>query len=96
MGIYMRGGESERAPPCGCAAYMWLCGVVCVVAGKRESERERKRAGGGGEREKQPFVKTTRQVQHFVKTTRQAQHTNRSTLEARRYDSSIHPKSLSE
>ena len=32
----------------------------------------------------------------FVKTTRQAQHTNRSTLEARRYDSSIHPKRLSE
>jgi hypothetical protein len=32
----------------------------------------------------------------FVKTNRQAQRTNRSTLEARRYDSSIHPKSLSE
>jgi hypothetical protein len=32
----------------------------------------------------------------FVKTISQAQHTNRSTLEARRYDNSIHPKSLSE
>ncbi len=59
-GIYMRGGESERGPPCGCAVYMWLCGIVCVVAGERESERERERGeGGGGEREKQPFVKTT-------------------------------------
>jgi hypothetical protein len=28
MGIYMRGGESERGPPCGCAAIyvgMWDC-----------------------------------------------------------------------
>ena len=32
MGICMRGGESERGPPCGCAAYMWICGIVCVVA----------------------------------------------------------------
>ena len=77
----------SEAPPCGCAAYMWLCGVVCAVAGERESECERGRGrGGGGEREKQPFVKTTRQ----------AQHTKQSTLEERRSDSSIHPKSLSE
>jgi hypothetical protein len=46
---------------------MWLCGIVCVVAGERDK-------------------------QAFVKTTRQPQHTNRSTLEERRYDNSIHPK----
>ena len=41
------------------AAYTWICGIVCVVAGERESERERGRGeGGGGEREKQLFVKT--------------------------------------
>jgi hypothetical protein len=51
-GYHHRGGESERGPPCGCAAYMWLCGIVCVVAGERESERERERGGGGGERER--------------------------------------------
>ena len=33
MGVCMCGGESERGPPCGCAAYMWICGIVCVVAG---------------------------------------------------------------
>jgi len=32
MGVCMCGGESERGPPCGCAAYMWICGIVCVVA----------------------------------------------------------------
>ena len=30
----------SETPPCGCAAYMWICGIVCVVAGERESERE--------------------------------------------------------
>ena len=43
MGVCMCGGESERGPPCGCAAYMWICGIVCVVAGERERE------SGGGE-----------------------------------------------
>ena len=43
MGVCMCGGESERGPPCGCAAYVWMCGIVCVVAGERERER------GGGE-----------------------------------------------
>ena len=87
MGVCMCGGESERGPPCGCAAYMWICGIVCVVAGERERERGGgEGGGGGGEKQQQPFVKTTRQ----------AQHTNRSTLEARRYHSSIHPKRLSE
>ena len=43
MGVCMCGGESERSSPCGCAAYMWICGIVCVVAGERERER------GGGE-----------------------------------------------
>jgi hypothetical protein len=42
----------SEAPPCGCAAYMWLCGVVCAVAGERESERERGRGRGGGGRER--------------------------------------------
>ena len=44
----------SEAPPCGCAAYMWLCGVVCAVAGERESDREpeRGRGRGGGERER--------------------------------------------
>jgi len=32
MGIYMRGGESEAC--CCAASYMWLCGIVCVVAGE--------------------------------------------------------------
>jgi hypothetical protein len=47
-GYHHRGGESERGPPCGCAAYMWLCGIVSVVAGERESESERERGRGGG------------------------------------------------
>ena len=38
----------SEAPPCGCAVYMWLCGIVCAVAGERESERERGRGRGGG------------------------------------------------
>jgi hypothetical protein len=54
MGVCVRGGESERGPPCGCAAYMWICGIVCVVVGERERERGGG-DGGGGEREKQPF-----------------------------------------
>ena len=53
----MRGGESERGPPCGCAAYMWICGIVCVVAGERESEREGKGKGGGGGERKNPSSK---------------------------------------
>ncbi len=51
MGTYMCGDiymgyicveeRVSEAPPCGCAAYMWLCGIVCAVAGERESESER-------------------------------------------------------
>jgi len=30
MGVCI-GGESDRGPPCGCAAHMWICGIcVCV------------------------------------------------------------------
>jgi hypothetical protein len=77
-GVCMRGGESERGPPCGCAAYVWW--RLYAWWPERARARERGRGGGGGgEREKQQ--------EPFVKTTRQAQHTNRSTLEARRYDS---------
>ena len=43
----------SEAPPCGCAAYMWLCGVVCAVAGERESERER----GGNNPSSKPLDK---------------------------------------
>jgi hypothetical protein len=90
----------SKAPPCGCAAYMWLCGIVCVVAGERESESERGRGrGGGGGRERnnpssKPLDKhSTIRQNHSTSTEHQ---TKRSTLEARRYDNSIHPKSLSE
>jgi hypothetical protein len=49
----------SEAPPCGCAAYMWLCGVVCAVAGERESECERgKGRGGGGGGRNNPSSKT--------------------------------------
>ena len=85
----------SEAPPCGCAVYMWLCGIVCAVAGERESERERGRGRGGGGERNNPSSKPL-DKHSFVKTTRQAQHTNRSTLETRRYHSSIHPKRLSE
>jgi hypothetical protein len=98
----MRGGESERGPPCGCAAYMWICGIVCVVAmvcvvaGERENEREGEGRGGGGEGERETTLRQNHSTSTaFIKTTRQAHHTNRSTLKARRYDSSIHPKRLS-
>ena len=107
MGIYMCGDiygdiyicveeRVSEAPP---AVVRRKCGYVGLYAWWRGRRRVRGggRGGGGGGREleKQPFVKTTRQAQHS-KPTRQAQHTNRSTLEASRYDSSIHPKSLSE
>jgi hypothetical protein len=36
----------SEAPPYGCAAYMWLCGIVCAVAGEREGESERGRGRG--------------------------------------------------
>ena len=78
--------RSSEAPP---AVVRRICGYVGLYVWWRERVREQERGGGEGgarEREKQPFVKTTPQ----------AQHTNRSTLEARRYDSSIHPKRLSE
>jgi hypothetical protein len=87
MGVCMRGGESKRGPPCGCAVYMWICGIVCVVAivsvveGERESEREG-RGRGGGERERnnpssKPLDKHSTPIDRHY--------------EARRYDSSIHP-----
>jgi hypothetical protein len=47
----------SEAPPCGCAANMWLCGIVCVVSGGVRVRGGGE--GGGGERKKQPFVKTT-------------------------------------
>jgi hypothetical protein len=67
----------SKAPPCGCAAYMWLCGIVCVVAGERESESERGRGrgGGGGERETTLRQNHSTSTARFVKTTRQAQNT---------------------
>jgi hypothetical protein len=44
--------------------YVWWRCIVRVVVGERESEREGEGEGGGGRREKQHFVKTTRQAQH--------------------------------
>lgn len=65
----------SEAPPCGCAAYMWLCGVVCAVAGERESDRERGRGrGGGGERE------TTLRQNHSTSTAHQTIDTRSKTF----------------
>ena len=74
MGVCMCGGESERGPPCGCEAYMWICGIVCVVAGERESESERGREEGGGERE------TTLGQNHSTSTAHQTIDTRSKTL----------------
>jgi hypothetical protein len=84
MGICMRGGESERETPCGCAAYMWLRGIVyvvaivCVVAGERESEREGE-GGGEGERERsnpssKPLVKHSENPSPRTKGVRSIMH----------------------
>ena len=43
---------SKIRTPCGCAAYMWLCGIVCVVSPERESESESERGRGRGEGER--------------------------------------------
>ena len=75
MGVCMCGGESERGPPCGCAAYMWICGIVCVVAGERERERGGGEGeGGGGE------TTTTLRQNHSTSTAHQSIDTRSKTL----------------
>jgi hypothetical protein len=56
------------------AAYTWICGIVCVVAGERESESERGREEGGGERE------TTLGQNHSTSTAHQTIDTRSKTL----------------
>jgi len=57
--------ERARTPLRESGVHIWLCGIVCVAAGEKERGRRRGRGGGGEkERNKQPFVKTTRQAQY--------------------------------
>ena len=46
----MRGGESERGPPCGCAAYAWWRLYAWWPERARARERGRREGGGGRER----------------------------------------------